>query len=207
MKKEDRHLFLSGFQLIIFDVGGTLTNDEAAVEGIRHECVDALMQTGDVSDLQVAVIADAREVGQRLLYQALQRPPLDYQNLPDRQIAYQRINHVCRELSVYLSSVPDRDIKREFTFGYSAADGTMQNEHDWTKTLVDAYRFQSDFMKPHPGMVKYLIDKCGLHSENVLYVGDSEIDAKMARAAGCCFMLAETFFDTSVTAEQDESNE
>ena len=60
-------------------------------------------------------------------------------------------------------------------------------------TIPGANR-ESQFRKPNPGMLFYLMDALGFSAKETLYVGDRDIDLQAAQAAGVQFEWADTFF-------------
>jgi phosphoglycolate phosphatase-like HAD superfamily hydrolase len=55
-------------------------------------------------------------------------------------------------------------------------------------------RRESEFRKPRPGMLRYLMDALGFPKDETLFVGDSEDDQQAAEGAGVRFVSASEFF-------------
>ena len=58
-------------------------------------------------------------------------------------------------------------------------------------------RWREDWRKPEPGMLRQAMQDAGVNPSQTLYVGDSEDDRGAAKAAGCAFAWAAAFFDPS----------
>lgn len=88
-----------------------------------------------------------------------------------------------------------RQLKEE---GYKVAVVTNKND-DVARHLVETYfpelvdvvvgRINLRPKKPNKEMLEIALKECGLESERVLYVGDSEVDKLFAKAAGCDYLL------------------
>lgn len=64
-------------------------------------------------------------------------------------------------------------------------------------TIAELAR-ESDFRKPNPGMLRYLMDALGFAAADTLYVGDIDTDEETARRAGVRFAQAKAFFSGSM---------
>lgn len=60
---------------------------------------------------------------------------------------------------------------------------------------IDQYRAESGRRKPEPGMLLEAMRDFEAEPDETLFVGDRPEDEEAARAAGCAFQWAETFFN------------
>jgi len=80
---------------------------------------------------------------------------------------------------------------------------------------VTPYNVSSQYRKPSPGMILYLMSELDADPSAVVYVGDMDTDQQAAAAAGIAFEWADDFFDRlddeldrdSVEEEPEEESE
>ncbi|NGX44877.1 MAG: D-glycero-beta-D-manno-heptose-1,7-bisphosphate 7-phosphatase [Chlamydiae bacterium] len=70
---------------------------------------------------------------------------------------------------------------------------------------VVPYNVPSQYRKPSPGMLLYLIAELDADPEAVVYIGDMDTDELAATAAGVAFEWADDFFGRETVAVLDET--
>ncbi|MBI1173735.1 MAG: HAD-IA family hydrolase [Sideroxydans sp.] len=175
------------YELIVFDWDGTVMDSTAVIAGsIQAAC----------RDLELPVPSDeaARHViGMGLkdaLRHAVPEAPEDmYEPLADR---YRR-HFLAQDASIPLFAGARETIAGLHEAGHALAVATGKSRNGLDRALLnsdmDRY-FQASrtadetFSKPHPAMLLELMDEFGMRPEQVLMIGDTTHDLKMAENAG-----------------------
>jgi phosphoglycolate phosphatase-like HAD superfamily hydrolase len=172
---------LKDFQLIIFDLDGTLRDMKT---GAILPGVDAFFEARG-SDFQFAIVTNQGGVGLRYW--------MERDGFGD-PAKYPSEAGIRAEVGDCIDSLPtDEPIKVYMCFAY-------QSKHSgkWSPTpegkLGDS-AWNPENRKPAPGMLFQAMSDAGAHKERTLFVGDSDEDEGAAHAAGVRFMWAEHFFN------------
>ncbi|HKL59040.1 MAG TPA: HAD family hydrolase [Sphaerochaeta sp.] len=185
-------------QAVLFDLDGTLVD---TIEDIQ----DALNRALFLEDLPPLDIEMTKKVVGRGLRNALigavqlwgkEFPPEHIDRMYATMMEYYRKNH-CVKSKPYegiLSLLEDLDRQDVLLAVFSNKEDGLTGEV--VRTLFPHIRFswvrgmRSDFpRKPDRAGLAYFAKKYGLTVENLLYVGDSEVDYQTAVNAGCKHIL------------------
>lgn len=175
------------YDLIVFDWDGTVMDSTAIIAGsIQAAC----------RDLELPVPSDeaARHVIGMGLKDALRHavpeaPEEMYEPLADR---YRR-HFLAQDASIPLFAGARETIAGLHEAGHALAVATGKSRNGLDRALLssDMGRYfhgsrtaDETFSKPHPAMLMELMDEFGMRPEQVLMIGDTTHDLKMAANAG-----------------------
>lgn len=179
--------------LVIFDVDGTLAESFTLNLLPRvKDFFDLIFQAGCPQRPKIAIATNQGGVGLRYWME------LRHFGKPESYPTEESITNRLRDLVSAL--VGDTTLPVYTSFRYRNKQG------NWSPVPADRVkdpRWSETWRKPEPGMLLQSMLDASVGPEQTLFVGDSQDDRDAARAAGCSFMDASTFFarDWSSCAE------
>ncbi len=191
---------------IIFDLDGTLIDSRRDIA----TAVNRMRSERDLPPLSVAAVDRMMGEGARVLVRRALPPGLGKDEL--RQAVTSYLAHyeaVCLDTTVAFAGVPA--MLSSLVEGFAL--GVLSNKGEaLCRRILDALGLARHLRevvggdtlptrKPNPGGLFLLADRFGMAAETLLLVGDSDVDARTAQAAGCPFAL--TIWGQSGQAGQD----
>ena len=181
-------LCLPPFQLIVFDVDGTLAEKYTLnlLPGVLP-FFQLAFQGGCPAVPLLALATNQGGVGMRY------RMEKQHWGKPQQYPTEREIEERLAGLADLLAgSARAGEMAAYASYNYQDKQGRSSpvppgKEHD--------PRWREDWRKPEPGMLRQAMQDAGVDPSQALYVGDSEDDRSAAKAAGCAFAWAHTFFD------------
>lgn len=173
----------TNYGLIIFDVDGTLAAYQT--NKLLPGVCEWFEQHG--SDQYIAIASNQGGVGLRwwMITEGFGEP--------DR---YPDAEDIDNSIQAVLNQLPEqfRDLPVFVCYAYQS-----KKTGKWSPVpvLIDSannYRWDREYRKPAPGMLRRAMHEAGVGARSTLMVGDSAEDEAAAQAAGCDFILADVFF-------------
>jgi HAD superfamily hydrolase (TIGR01662 family) len=175
---------MKSFDLLIFDVDGTLAEKYVLdlLPGVK-DFFRLLYHSGCQDVPGLAIATNQGGVGMRRWLK--QRGSRKYEKYPTEDEIEKRM----AELLVGLGAPADIPIYVSYRY--------LTKEGSWVPVPDEksgSPRWQSSWRKPNPGMLEQAMKDAGTAAHRTLFVGDSPDDQGAARAAGCAFAWAGSFF-------------
>jgi phosphoglycolate phosphatase len=183
------------YKAIFFDLDGTLVNTLDDLSEAMNGALAALGQPGRSRD-------ECREmIGRGLGEFARAALPADGGHLLEALLRKMREIYagICLNKTVpyagmcqVLSACKKAGVRTAVISNKAHAMTVRIAEHYFGRDTFDEILGQKEGMKckPDPEPMRFLLDKMSLKAEEVLYVGDSDVDAETARNAGVDFVAA-----------------
>jgi len=188
----DDLLFLTEYDLVIFDVDGTI------VEGNRGEVVfdsvsrmfDWLRSRYDRRERVPAIALSASQSSVGLRYWMLMDNWGTPHNLPTMADEHVRVLKIQASIPLYTRLYVAYPYQNRTNRRWSPTPPQYAGWPEWSRNYV----------KPSPGLLIKAIDDYRVSPSSVLYIGDEERDEEAARAAQVSFLWAELLHDKISTA-------
>lgn len=174
------------FDLICLDVDGTLCDRDSTAP------YDYVIDTLASWSGKKVLITNQGGVGLRLWLQEMEEAgeEVDYQHLPTRQQARERIAQVALKLAVDMAYISLAYTSKSTGSWYPKKQDSTVYRQGYIKSS-----FSRNWRKPDTGMIDQAMSDFDIEDpKRVLVVGDRDEDLRAAAAMGCSFIWANRFF-------------